>query len=98
MELSIEVKKKIEIIIFKSASLLQTSYVHNILGKIEDKMMINQLNIDYHSIIDSGKCQIDSEKKLPLNQVVYLRNLIIVFEKVEKITVRRRKKTKLLQE
>ena len=80
---------------FKSASLLQSSYVHNIFGKIEDKM-INELNIDYHSIIDSGKFQIDSEKKLPLNQVVYLRNLIIVFEKVEKITVRRRKKNKIV--
>ena len=95
MELSIEVKKKIEIIIFKSASLLQTSYVHNIFGKIEDKM-INQLNIDYHSIIDSGKFQIDSEKKLPLNQIVYLRNLIIVFEKIEEVTVRRRKKNKIV--
>ena len=60
--------------------------------------MINELNIDYHSIIDSGKFQIDSEKKLPLSQIVYLRNLIVVFEKVEKVTVRRRKKAKLLQE
>ena len=80
---------------FKSASLLQTSYVHNIFGKIENKMT-NELNIDYHSIIDSGKFQIDSEKKLPLNQIVYLRNLIIVFEKVEEVTVRRRKKNKIV--
>ena len=80
---------------FKSASLLQTSYVHNIFGKVEDKM-INELNIDYHSIIDSGKFQIDSEKKLPLNQIVYLRNLIIVFEKIEEVTVRRRKKNKIV--
>ena len=80
---------------FKSASLLQTIYVHNIFGKIEDKM-INELNIDYHSIIDSGKFQIDSEKKLPLNQIVYLRNLIIVFEKIEEVTVRRRKKNKIV--
>ena len=80
---------------FKSASLLQTSYVHNIFGKIEDKMT-NELNIDYHSIIDSGKFQIDSEKKLPLNQIVYLRNLIIVFEKVEEVTVRKRKKNKIV--
>ena len=80
---------------FKSASLLQTSYVHNIFAKIEDKMT-NELNIDYQSIIDSGKFQIDSEKKLPLNQIVYLKNLTIVFEKVEELTVRRRKKNKIV--
>ena len=80
---------------FKSASLLQTSYVHNIFGKIEDKMM-KYLNIDYHSIIDSGKFQIESKQKLPLNQIVYLRNLIVVFEEVQKVTVRRRKKNKVV--
>ena len=80
---------------FKSAALLQTSYIHEIFAKIENKM-INELNIDYHSIIDSGKFQIDSEKKLPLSQIVYLRNLIVVFEKVEKVTVRRRKKNKIV--
>ena len=80
---------------FKSSSLLQTSYIHEIFGQIEDKM-INDLNIDYHSIIDSGKFQIDSEKKLPLSQIIYLRNLIVVFEKVEQVTVRRRKKNKIV--
>ena len=80
---------------FKSSSLLQTSYIHEIFGQIEDKM-INDLNINYHSIIDLGKFQIDSEKKLPLSQIIYLRNLIVVFEKVEQVTVRRRKKNKIV--
>ena len=80
---------------FKSSALLQTSYIHEIFAQIEDKM-INDLNIDYHSIIDSGKFQIDSEKKLPLSQIIYLRNLIVIFEKVEQVTVRRRKKNKIV--
>ena len=80
---------------FKSSALLQTSCIHEIFAQIEDKM-INDLNIDYHSIIDSGKFQIDSEKKLPLSQIIYLRNLIVIFEKVEQVTVRRRKKNKIV--
>ena len=80
---------------FKSSALLQTSYIHEIFNQIEDKM-IGDLNISYNTIIDSGKFQIDSDKKLPLNQILYLRNVIIVFEKVEKVTVRRRKKNKIV--
>ena len=58
--------------------------------------MCNSLNIDYHSIIDSEKFQINSRQKLPLNQIVYFRNLIVVFEKVKEVTVRRRKKNKIV--
>ena len=58
--------------------------------------MCNSLNIDYHSIIDSGKFQINSRQKLPLNQIVYFRNLIVVFEKEKEVTVRRRKKNKIV--
>ena len=80
---------------FKSASLLQTSYIHEIFAKIEEKMT-EYLNIDYHSIIDTGKFQIDAKQKLPLNQIVYFRNLIVVFEEVQEIAVRRRKKNKVV--
>ena len=80
---------------FKSSALLQTSYIHEIFNQIEDKM-INDLNIDYQTIIDSGKFQIESEKKLPINQILYLRNVIVVFEKIEQVTVRRRKKNKIV--
>ena len=80
---------------FKSSSLLQTSYIFEIFATIEEKM-INDLDIDYHSIIDSGKFKIESDIKLPINQIVYLRNLIVVFEKVEQVTVRKRKKNKIV--
>ena len=58
--------------------------------------MMNDFNINYHSIIDSGKFKIESKKKLPLNQIVYLRNLIVVFEEVQKLKVRGRKKAKIV--
>ena len=80
---------------FKSSALLQTSYIHEIFNQIEDKL-INDLNIDYQTIIDAGKFQIESEKKLPINQILYLRNVIVVFEKIDQVTVRRRKKNKIV--
>ena len=80
---------------FKAASLLQTSYIHELFNKFEEKMM-NDFNINYHSIIDSGKFKIESKKKLPLNQIVYLRNLIVIFEEVQKLKVRGRKKAKIV--
>lgn len=59
--------------------------------------MVGNLNIEYNTIIDSGKFEIDfSTKKLPVNQVIYLKNVIVVFEKVESVTVRRREKNKIV--
>ena len=58
--------------------------------------MIENLNIDYNTIIDSSKFEIEPSKKLPINQVLYLKNVIVAFEKVENITVRRREKNKIV--
>ena len=80
---------------FKSSAFLQTGYIHSIFAQIEDKMITN-LNIDYNTITDSNKFEIDSSRKLPINQVVYLKNVIVAFEKVETITVRRREKNKIV--
>ena len=81
---------------FKTSSFLQTGYIWEIFAEIESKMVGN-LNIEYNTIIDSGKFEIDfSTKKLPVNQVIYLKNVIVVFEKVESVTVRRREKNKIV--
>ena len=80
---------------FKSSAFLQTGYIHSIFAQIEDKMITN-LNIDYNTITDSNKFEIDSSRKLPINQVVYLKNVTVAFEKVETITVRRREKNKIV--
>ena len=58
--------------------------------------MIDSLSVDYDTITDSGKFEIDSDKKLPISQIVYLKNVVVVFEKVEKINVRRREKNKIV--
>ena len=80
---------------FKSSAFLQTGYIHQIFAQIEDKM-IDSLSVDYHTITDSGKFEIDSDKKLPISQIVYLKNVVVVFEKVEKVNVRRREKNKIV--
>ena len=80
---------------FKPTALLQTSYIHEIFAKIQ-QLTIEQLNINYHDMIDSVKFEIDSNKKLPLNKIIYLKNIIVVFEKVEKIKIKRRKKHKII--
>ena len=58
--------------------------------------MCSLLEIDYNSIVDSQKFQINSKQKLPLNKIIYFRNLIVVFEEAEKTIVRRREKNKLV--
>ena len=50
------------------------------------------LKIDYNTLMDLSKFQIRVGQKLPLRTVVYFRNLIVYFEEVKKITVRRREK------
>ena len=75
---------------FKPTALLQSGYICDIFAEIEDKM-ISELNIDYDTICDTNKFEIPiSAKKLPINQVVYIRNVIVAFEKVETVTIRRR--------
>ena len=81
---------------FKPTALLQTGYLHDIFAKIEDKM-VSEVNVDYNTICDSNKFEIpQSAKKLPINQVVYLRNVIIAFEKVETVTIRRKEANRIV--
>ena len=53
-------------------------------------------DIEYDTIIDSGKFQIDSSKKIPVSQVLYLKNVIVAFEKAESVNVRKREKNKIV--
>ena len=43
-----------------------------------------------------AQIEIYPSKKLPISQIVYLKNVIVAFEKVEKINVRRREKNKIV--
>ena len=80
---------------FTPTSLLQTSLIHGIFAKIEDNAR-EILKIDYNTLMDLSKFQIRGGQKLPLKTVVYFRNLIVYFEEVKKITVRRREKHQIV--
>ena len=81
---------------FKPTALLQTGLISDIFAQIEDKM-IYELDIDYNTICNSNKFEIpNSAKKLPIEQILYLRNVIVVFEKIETVTIRRREKNRII--
>ena len=80
---------------FTPTSLLQTCLIHGISAKIEDNAR-EILKIDYNTLMDLSKFQIRGGQKLPLKTVVYFRNLIVYFEEVKKITVRRREKHQIV--
>ena len=81
---------------FKPTALLQTGLISDIFAQIEDKM-IYELDIEYNTICDTNKFEIpNSAKKLPIGQVLYLRNVIVAFEKIETVTIRKRKKNRIV--
>ena len=81
---------------FKPTALLQTGFISDIFAQIEDKM-IYELDVDYNTICNTNKFEIsDSAKKLPIEQIIYLRNVIVAFEKIETVTIRRREKNKII--
>ena len=77
---------------FRPTSLIQTSLIYDIFGEIEDKIC-EKLNINFLDIIDrQGLIRITCEQRLPLNKVIYFKDLIVIFDRVEEITYRGKKK------
>ena len=77
---------------FRPTSLIQTGLIYDIFGKIEDKIC-EKLNINFLDIIDrQGLIRITCEQRLPLNKVIYFKDLIVIFDRVEEITYRGKKK------
>ena len=55
---------------------------------LEDKLR-EKLNISFLDIIDRlGLFRINCKQNIPLNKVVYLKDLIVVFDRVDKINYR----------
>ena len=66
--------------------------IYDIFAVLEDKIC-EKLNINFLDIIDrAGLIRIGTKKRLPLNKVVYLRDLIVVFDRIEKVTYRGKSK------
>ena len=77
---------------FRPTSLIQTSLIYDIFGEIEDKIC-EKLNINFLDIIDrQGLIRVTCEQRLPLNKVIYFKDLIVIFDRVEEITYRGKKK------
>ena len=77
---------------FKPTALIQTSLIYEIFARFEDKMC-DELKIPYNELIDSGGLmRLNCTQKLPQNRVTYFRNLIVCFEKVEKLVHRRKER------
>ena len=70
---------------FRPTSLIQTGLIYDLLAAIEDKL-IDNLKISFLDIIDRlGMFRLNCKQDIPLNKVVYLKNLIVVFDRVDKV-------------
>ena len=70
---------------FRPTSLIQTGLIYDIFSVLEDKLC-DKLNISFLDIIDRlGMFRLNSKQDIPLNKVVYLKDLIVVFDRVAKV-------------
>ena len=77
-----------EILYFKPTSLIQTGLIYDIFTVLEDKLC-DKLNINFLDIIDRlGMFRINCKQNVPLNRVVYLKDLIVVFDYIDKVNYR----------
>ena len=74
-----------EIRYFRPTSLIQTGLIYDIFSVLEDKLC-DKLKISFLDIIDRlGMFRINSKQNIPLNKVVYLKDLIVVFDYIDKV-------------
>ena len=74
-----------EIRYFRPTSLIQTGLIYDILGVLEDKLC-DKLKVSFLDIVDRlGMFRLNCKQDIPLNKVVYLRDLIVVFDRIDKV-------------
>ena len=77
---------------FRPTSLIQTGLIYDIFNVLEDKIC-EKLDINFLDLIDrAGLIRITCKQRLPLNKVVYFRDLIVIFDRIEKVTYRGKRK------
>ena len=77
---------------FRPTSLIQTGLIYDIFSVLEDKIC-EKWDINFLDIIDRvGLIRITCKQRLPLNKVVYFRDLIVIFDRIEKVTYRGKRK------
>ena len=74
-----------EICYFRPTSLIQTGLIYDILAVLEDKLC-EKLKISFLDIVNRlGMFRLNYQQHIPLNRVVYLKDLIVAFKRVDKI-------------
>ena len=70
---------------FRPTSLIQTGLIYDIVGVLEDKLC-DKLKVSFLDIVDRlGMFRLNCKQDIPLNKVVYLRDLIVVFDRVDEV-------------
>lgn len=73
---------------FRPTSLIQTGLIYEIMTEIEDKVC-QKLKISFLDIIDRmGMFRINHRQNIPLHKIVYLRDLIVAFDRVDEVIQR----------
>ena len=87
---TIETGQVEEIRYFRPTSLIQTGLIYDIFSVLEDKLR-DKLKISFLDIIDRlGLFRINCKQDIPLNKVVYLKDLVVVFDRVDKVNYRKK--------
>ena len=77
-----------EIRYFRPTSLIQTGLIYDMFSVLEDKLC-EKLNISFLDIIDRlGLFRINCKQNIPLNKVVYLKDLVVIFDRIDKVNYR----------
>ena len=73
---------------FRPTSLIQTGLIYDMFGVLEDKLR-EKLNISFLDIIDRmGLFRINCKQNIPLNKVVYFKDLVVIFDRIDKVNHR----------
>ena len=73
---------------FRPTSLIQTGLIYDIFNVLEDKVC-EKLDIKFLDIIDrSGLFRINCKQKIPLDKVVYFKDFIVIFDRIDKVNHR----------
>ena len=69
---------------FKPTSLIQTGLIYEIFASFEEKIF-DVLKVPHNELLDNdGLIQLVCTQRIPRNKLIYFRNLLVCFEKIEK--------------
>ena len=73
---------------FRPTSLIQTGLIYDMFSVLEDKLC-EKLNINFLDIVDRmGMFRLNCKQEVPLDKVVYLKDVIVNFNRVDRVNYR----------